>query len=140
MIEIRFHGRFGQPVGKLARAVGQYALKQGKHVQIFDSFAAVRPGAPMYSVIRVAEGFIRERSVNNTRPDIVIVLDNSLFAAVDVTKGLNQGGVVMALEADNARLEDIEKTYRFTRLDPYFTRGSAVEVNVISALESQGVF
>src|SRR5680860_1758450 len=96
MTEIRFHGRFGQPVGKLTRTIGKHALSQGKNVQIFDSFVAYRPGAPMYSILRISDESIRERSANNTRSDMVIVLDNSLFGVLDVTKGLKKSGHVMA--------------------------------------------
>lgn len=137
MIEIRLHGRFGQPVGKMTRAIGQHAMKQGKHVQVFETFVAFRPGAPMYSVIRVADDFIRERSSNNTKPDVVVVLDNSLFAVVDLTKGLKPGGMIMALKPDKTSLENIANTYRFIDMDRYFSEGSDVEANIIRALESQ---
>jgi len=141
MTEIRFHGRFGQPVGKLARAVGQYALKQGKHVQVFDAFAAFRPGAPMYSVVRVGDRFIRERSANNTKPNIVVVLDNSLFSAAEVTKGLKADGVVMALGVDKSVLGEKGQEYTFLKLDPFFKEtGSDVETNVIKAFKNQGLF
>ncbi|HWJ02858.1 MAG TPA: 2-oxoacid:acceptor oxidoreductase family protein [Verrucomicrobiae bacterium] len=137
MTEVRFHGRFGQPVGKLARAVGQYALKQGKNVQVFDAFAPFRTGGPMYSVVRVADEPIRERSANNTKPDLVVVLDNSLFGG-DVTKGLKASGCVMALGVDQSVLGD--NSFSFQQLDPYFTPGSTVETNIVNALEAYGFF
>lgn len=137
MTEIRFHGRFGQPVGKLVRTLGQHMLQKGKHVQIFDSFAAFRPGAPMYSVFRVADDFIRERSANNTKPDMVVVLDNSLFAVVDLTQGLKPGGLIMALRPDQNSLKELGGSYRFVNLEPYFSEGSNVEANLLNVLESQ---
>lgn len=140
MIEIRFHGRFGQPVGKLARSIGKLALQRGKHVQVFDAFAAVRPGAPMYSVVRVANDRIRERSANNTNPDVVVILDNSLFNVADVTKGLKKNGVVMALSSDKAVLEQKKTEFKFVPLDSFFRANrSEVEKNLLAALENQGV-
>ena len=140
MTEIRFYGRFGQPVQKLARTVGKYALSQGKNVQVFDAFAAYRPGAPLYSNVRVANEYIRERSANNTRPDIVVVLDNSLFGVADVTKGLKAGGTVMALNVDKDVLGDKVGSFDFIKLDPFFQDTTNVEENIIQALKEQGLF
>lgn len=136
MREIRFHGRFGQPVGKLTRAIGQELLQQGKHVQVFDSFAAVRPGAPMYSIIRVGDESIRKRSANNTKPDIVVVLDNSLFGVVDVTKGLKSEGKVMALGVTEKALGDVLNSFPFESLDPYFEPNSSEAAAVFIKLLS----
>lgn len=125
MREIRFHGRFGQPVGKLTREIGKELLQQGHHVQVFDSFAAVRPGAPMYSVLRVGDESIRKRSANSITPDIVVVLDNSLFEVAEVTKGLKAGGRVMALGVTENVLGDKLNSFSFTSLDPYFESNSS---------------
>ncbi|MDK2894973.1 MAG: pyruvate ferredoxin oxidoreductase gamma subunit [Moorella sp. (in: firmicutes)] len=102
MIEIRFHGRYGQPVAALAGKVAQAALAAGKYVQVFENFAAYRPGAPMYTVVRIADSFIRERSANASRPDVVVLLDNSLLGIMDVTRGLKAGGIVIAINVDPA--------------------------------------
>jgi len=140
MREIRFHGRFGQPVGKLTRAIGQELLKQGKHVQVFDSFAAVRPGAPMYSIIRVGDKPIRKRSANNTSPDIVVLLDNSLFGLVDVTKGLKANGTVMALGMTENVLGDQLKEFSFVSLDPNFgPNNSEATAEFINIIAGRGV-
>ena len=140
MTEIRFHGRFGQPVGKLTRTMGKELLQQGKHVQVFDAFAAVRPGAPMYSIVRVGDEVIRERSANNTTPDIVVVLDNSLFDVADVTKGLKAAGTVMALGVTESALGDKLKGFSFVSLDPYFESDSSdVAAVFINVLARQGV-
>jgi pyruvate ferredoxin oxidoreductase gamma subunit len=139
MTEIRLHGRYGQPVGKVARAIGKYALEQGKRVQVFDAFSAYRPGAPMYTVVRVADEYIRERSANNTKPDVVMVLDNSLFGVADVTKGLKENGTVWALGVTAEVLGTKGNGYKFSGLDSLFAQGGEVEANLISALKSQGI-
>jgi|SRR5665648_170865 len=140
MTEIRFHGRFGQPVGKLTRTIGKELLQQGKHVQVFDAFAAVRPGAPMYSIVRVGDEVIRERSANNTTPDVVVVLDNSLFDVADVTKGLKAAGTVMALGVTENVLGDKLKGFSFVSLDPYVgTNDTDVAAVLTNALVAHGV-
>lgn len=139
---IRLHGRFGQPVGTLANAIAKHAMKQGRHAQVFNSFAAFRPGGPMYAVVRTADDPIRERSANNITPDIVIVLDNSLFAAVDVTKGLKPGGTVMALGVDASILGAGTASFAFVPLDP-FIKGdglSDIETGLVNSLASHKVW
>jgi pyruvate ferredoxin oxidoreductase gamma subunit len=142
MREVRVHGRFGQPVGKLVAALGKHAMKKGLHVQIFNSFAPFRPGGPMYAVLRTAAEPVRERSANNVAPDIVVVLDNSLFASQDLTKGLKPGGVIMALGVDNSVLGNKAGEYAFVPLDPFICGKSMdqIEAGLISGLESQHAF
>ena len=137
MTEIRFHGRFGQPVGKLVRDLGKYALNQGKNVQVFDAFAAFRPGAPMYSILRISNELIRERSANNTQPDVVVVLDNSLFGVADVTKGLKRSGQVMALGVGESILGNQAVDFHFVPLDSLFQEGANLETNFINLLQKQ---
>ena len=137
MTEIRFHGRFGQPVGKLVRSIGQELRKRGKHVQIFDAFAAVRPGAPMHSVLRVGDGPILQRSANNTGPDIVVVLDNSLFGVANVIRGLKLNGTVMALGVEAAVLGEKAGLYRFVPLEQYFDPQETLETNLVNALQER---
>lgn len=139
MREIRVHGRFGQPVGKLVGALGNHAMKKGLHVQIFNCFAAFRPGGPMYTVLRTAEEPIRERSANNVTPDIVVVLDNSLFASQDVTKGLKRGGVVMAQGVEGNVLGEKAEEYLFVPLDAFIEgkRMEQIEAGLIRSLESR---
>ncbi len=139
MSEIRLHGRFGQPVAKLASAIAKKAMANGKHVQVANAFAPFRPGGPMNVVIRTDAAPIRERAANNTKPDIVVVLDNSLFSATDVTKGLKKGGKVMALGVDSSVLGEKAGQFTFVSLDSFIKgrSGQEVEDGVISGLESQ---
>ena len=136
MKEIRMHGRFGQPVGKLAGAVAKHAMAHGKHVQVFNSFAAFRPGGPTFAVVRTDDEPIRLRSSNTTTADIVIVLDNSLFSSVDVTKGLRPGGTVMALGIGAGALGDKAGNFTFVALDDFIKGDGAenAEKGIISSL------
>lgn len=141
MTEICLHGRFGQPVGELARKIGNYALKNGYHAQVFNAFAAVRPGAPTFSVVRVDQNNILERSAPDVNPDVVVVLDNSLFTAANVFKGLKKGSVVMALGVSSEVMGEKSEEFRFEPLDPYFSQaGSSIETNLINGLKKIGVF
>ena len=137
MQEVRVHGRFGQPVGKLVAALSRHASQKGKHVQIFNCFAAYRPGGPMYTVLRSADETVRQRSANNTSPDVVVVLDNSLFASQDVTKGLKPGGTVIALGVGPEILGDKATKFAFLSLDSFLADRSmpSIEAGLIKSLE-----
>jgi pyruvate ferredoxin oxidoreductase gamma subunit len=139
MCEIRLHGRYGQPVAKLASAIAKKAMANGKHVQVANAFAPFRPGGPMTVVIRTDAAPIRERAATNTKPDIVVVLDNSLFSSTDVTKGLKKGGTVMALGADSSVLGEKAAQFSFVALDSFVKGRSSdeIEAGLISGLESK---
>ena len=139
MLELRFHGRFGQPVGKVSRTIAKQLLSEGKHIQVFDGFAPFRPGNPMNSTIRVSEDVILERSVNDTTPDVVVVLDNSLFGVTDVTKGLKSDGVVMALGVYAEVLGAKGKDVKFIRLGPDFKGGVDCEQELLHALKEHSI-
>jgi len=122
VVEIKFWGRYGQPVGKIARAIGKSLMAEGRHVQVFDGFGTFRPGNPMNSIVRVSDEVIRERSANETAPDVVVVLDNSLFEVTDVTKGLKPKGVVMALGVEPEVLGEKTEQFKFIKLDAFIKR------------------
>ncbi len=139
MKEIRLHGRFGQPVGDLVKKIANHALDKGYHVQAFNSFATVRPGAPTFGVIRIDSQKILQRSTSEVEADVVIVLDNSLFAVGGVLKGLKNPGMVMALGMDKDILGD-QEAVEFQKLDCYFEGNpSDVGGNIIKALEDLAV-
>jgi pyruvate ferredoxin oxidoreductase gamma subunit len=135
MKEIRLHGRFGQPVGELVKKIATYALEKGYHVQAYNSFAAVRPGAPTFGVVKIDQEKILERSTPEANADVVVVLDNSLFAAGNVLKGLKKPGVVMALGVEADVVRDHEGA-EFRKLDAYFKDNpSDIGGNIINALK-----
>jgi len=139
MKEICLHGRFGQPVGEIAKKIGNYALEKGYHVQVFNSFAAFRTGFPTFAVIRIDQAEILDRSANEVTPDIVLVLDNSLFSAGNILKGIKSNGTVLALGLDKSVLGDKEGL-EFIKLDSYFNDNpSDVGGNIINALKDIAV-
>jgi pyruvate ferredoxin oxidoreductase gamma subunit len=135
VVEFRFHGRYGQPVGKITRTLAKELMVEGKHVQVFDSFGAFRPDAPTYSVLRVSAQDIVERSVNETFPDVVIVLDNSLFEVTDVTKGMRTDGILLAYGVDSDVLGEQAATVKFIKLDPFIRKEAPLERELLQAFK-----
>lgn len=131
MREIRFHGRYGQPVAALANKVAGAAMARGKYAQVFESFAAYRPGAALEVTVRVDNEFIRRRSANTSDPDVVVLLDNSLLAVTDVTRGLKAGGTIMAAGIDSTALGEKGRGFKFIAIE---TDGDRQQ-NLLQALE-----
>lgn len=139
MVEVRFHGRYGQPVGKVTRAIAKQLMTEGKHVQVFDGFGAFRPGNPMNSTLRVSDEVILDRSANDTFPDAVVVLDNSLFEVADVTKGLKAGGTVMALNVGPEVLGEKARNVQFIPIDSGFKGGAETEPELLNVLKKNNI-
>lgn len=139
MIEVKFLGRFGQPVGKITRTIGKQLMTEGKHVQVFDGFGAFRPGNPTNSTIRISDEVIIERSENETTPDVIVVLDNSLFEVSDVTKGLKTKGVVMALGVEPEVLGEKAEQFSFIRLDSYMKKEEDTEHELLQTLKGHNL-
>ena len=95
MKEVRFHGRGGQGAVTAAMILAVGAFHDGKYTQAFPRFGVERRGAPVEAFTRISDSFIRRKSAVYN-PDILVVLDSTLFEAVDVTAGLNDGGMVIA--------------------------------------------
>lgn len=94
MYKIRIHGRGGQG-GKLAsKIIGSAAFLEGNEVQDFARYGAERRGAPVEAFVRIDEEKILERGYI-ADPDCVIVLDDTLIDIVDVTSGLQKGGIIL---------------------------------------------
>ncbi len=94
MKEVRIHGRGGQGGVTSAELVATAAIAEGKYAQAFPSFGPERRGAPVAAFIRVSDSQIRTRE-KVYHPDIVMVLDPSLPALVNVADGLKDEGIVI---------------------------------------------
>ena len=99
MIEIRFHGRGGQGAVTSAELLALAAIGEGKYAQAFPSFGPERRGAPVVAFCRIDNERIRIRA-NIYEPDIVVVLDASLLAIVNVAAGLKGKGIVVTTSTD----------------------------------------
>ncbi len=94
MLEIRWHGRGGQGAVTSVELLALSAIGEGKFAQGFPSFGPERRGAPVAAFNRVDDKKIKIRSGIYT-PDVVVVLDESLIAMVDVAEGLKRNGTLI---------------------------------------------
>lgn len=93
-IEIRWHGRGGQGAKTAALLLADVAFKIGKYVQGFPEYGPERMGAPITAYNRISDNQIRVHS-NIYEPDFVVVVDETLLHAVDVTAGLKETGAII---------------------------------------------
>jgi pyruvate ferredoxin oxidoreductase gamma subunit len=94
MFQIRIHGRGGQGVVSAAEMLSVAAFLEGKHAQAVPSFGSERMGAPVVAFCRINEKEIRLREPV-LEPDALVVLDPTLFSAIDVFNGLHPGGYLL---------------------------------------------
>jgi len=94
ILEIVFHGRGGQGAVTAAELLAVSAFKDGKYTQAFPKFGPERRGSPVQAYCRLSKEFITLRTQVYS-PDYVIVLDDSLPKAVDITKGLSDDGTIL---------------------------------------------
>ncbi len=92
--EIRWHGRGGQGAKTAALLLADVAFKTGKYVQGFPEYGPERMGAPITAYNRISDTAIRVHS-NIYDPEFVVVVDESLLEAVDVTAGLKKDGAIL---------------------------------------------
>lgn len=94
MLEIRWHGRGGQGAVTSVELLAVAAIEEGKFAQGFPSFGPERRGAPVAAFNRVNDKRIRSRA-GIYKPDVVVVLDESLIDLVNVVEGLKQEGLLI---------------------------------------------
>ncbi|MEG0844879.1 MAG: 2-oxoacid:acceptor oxidoreductase family protein [Raoultibacter sp.] len=94
LTEIRWHARAGQGAVTAAKLVADTALLAGSYIQAMPEYGPERTGAPLKAYTRVSSEPIEVHN-NITNPDIVIVLDDTLLDAIDVTEGLPDNGTVL---------------------------------------------
>jgi 2-oxoisovalerate ferredoxin oxidoreductase gamma subunit len=114
MIDIRLHGRGGQGVMTSSYLIAEAALLEDKFVHAFPTFGPERSGAPIAAFARISdEKFYVKTEVYE--PDIVVVQDPSLLSQIDVTKGLQEGGIIL-INTDDPN-KDIIKAIKEKRPD-----------------------
>ena len=94
IVEIRWHGRGGQGAKTASLLLADAAFNTGKYVQGFPEYGPERMGAPITAYNRISE----ERSTVHSNiyfPDFVVVVDETLLHAVDVTAGLKKDGAIV---------------------------------------------
>jgi pyruvate ferredoxin oxidoreductase gamma subunit len=112
MVEIRWHGRGGQGAKTASLLLADAAFNTGKFVQGFPEYGPERMGAPISAYNRISDERCPIHS-NIYDPDYVVVVDETLLAALDVTKGLSKdGGIIINSDKDPAELKDKLKGYK----------------------------
>ena len=94
LIEIRWHGRGGQGAKTASLLLADAAFNTGKYIQGFPEYGPERMGAPITAYNRISNNPITIHS-NIYEPDYVVVVDDTLLEAVDVTAGLKSSGAII---------------------------------------------
>lgn len=94
MIEVRLHGRGGQGAVTCAELIALAAIEKGKYAQSMPSFGPERRGAPVVAYMRVSDDPILVRA-EVAKPDIIVVLDDSLVKIMDLTSGIKENGLLV---------------------------------------------
>ena len=111
LIEIRWHGRGGQGAKTASLLLADAAFNTGKYIQGFPEYGPERMGAPITAYNRISTKPITIHS-NIYEPDYVVVVDDTLLDAVDVTAGLkNTGAIVINSSRDGEELKEKLKGY-----------------------------
>ncbi|NCB28652.1 MAG: hypothetical protein EOM63_02670, partial [Clostridia bacterium] len=93
-VEIRWHGRGGQGAKTACLLLADAAFSSGKYVQGFPEYGPERMGAPITAYNRISDERCTVHS-NIYEPDYVVVVDETLLDAVDVTRGLRADGAII---------------------------------------------
>ncbi len=91
IIEVRWHGRGGQGAKTAALLFADAALSLGKNIQAFPEYGPERMGAPVQAFNRLSDMPITVHC-GITSPQLVVVLDPTLMATVNVAQGLPADG------------------------------------------------
>ncbi len=116
MLEIRFHGRGGQGTVVASILLAKAFFKSGYYVQSFPLFGVERRGAPVEAFLRADRHKITRRT-NVYEPDHVVVLDDTLIHAIDVTRGIKNGGWIVINSRTPPRDRFRTKNYKTAYVD-----------------------
>jgi pyruvate ferredoxin oxidoreductase gamma subunit len=94
MIEVRWHARAGQGAKTASQLLALAEMREGRFVQAFPEYGPERGGAPIRAYTRIDERPIRRR-YPIIHPDVVVAIEPSLLAEVDVGEGLEPGGMLI---------------------------------------------
>lgn len=106
--DIRIHGRAGQGAKTAAQLIAEAAIDIGMYAQSFPEFGAERTGAPMKAYTRVSKSKI-DIHYQITKPDVVVVMDETLFNADNVLEGIRKDSVIVV--NTNERPDTIRERY-----------------------------
>ena len=82
----------------LSLLLGNSAAKDGKFTQAWDNYADLpdRVGVPLRKYARISDEEIEMRyAYENSRPNMSIVMDDTIVKGIDVLRGMPKGGVLV---------------------------------------------
>ncbi len=98
--EIRWHGRGGQGAKTASLLLADVAFNTGRYVQGFPEYGPERMGAPITAYNRLSDERITIHS-NINKPDMVVIVDETLIGPVDVLSGLKDPGTVVVNSSED---------------------------------------
>ena len=110
VLEIRWHGRGGQGAKTASLLLADAAFNTGKYIQGFPEYGPERMGAPITAYNRISDE--RLISTNIYEPDYVVVVDDTLLSAVDVTAGLRRGAIIINTTKTPEEVKQYLKGYK----------------------------
>jgi pyruvate ferredoxin oxidoreductase gamma subunit len=123
--EILWHGRGGQGAKTAATLLAEVACTEGKYSQGFPEYGPERMGAPMRGYTRVSEGVIRVHC-GIYHPDIIAVLDETLFKAADVLQGAKDKTKLLVNTACSPA--ELRQKYSINGLDVYSVEATLISI------------
>jgi len=128
LVEVRWHGRGGQGIVTVSRLLAHAALLDGKYVQAFPEFGPERRGAPVNGYTRISDEPIVIHSHIYT-PNIVVIVDPTLLGKIDVTRGLVEGGTVVA--HSEKKPEDLRKELGVEKASVYTVNAARIALDIL---------
>ena len=128
LIEIRWHGRGGQGAKTASLLLADAAFNTGKYIQGFPEYGPERMGAPITAYNRISTKPITIHS-NIYEPDYVVVVDDTLLEAVDVTAGLKEAGAIVINTTKNG--EEIKKQLKGYKGEIYTIDAKKISIEAL---------
>lgn len=127
-VEIRWHARAGQGAVTAAKALADAATAGGKYVQAFPEYGPERMGAPLKAYNRVSENPILIHC-QVTSPSIVIIIDQTLIATVNVTEGVADEGIYIINTEKSP--EELKKKLGVAKATVYAVDATKISIETI---------
>lgn len=108
MGEIRIHGRGGQGTVIAAEMLANAFVLSGKYASVFPSFGVERRGSAVMAFARFGDAPIREHT-RVYRPDILLMLDQSLTENPTYYEGFKHGGMIIANTKHEQNIVDLNR-------------------------------
>ena len=128
LIEIRWHGRGGQGAKTASLLLADAAFNTGKYIQGFPEYGPERMGAPITAYNRISDNPITIHS-NIYEPDFVVVVDDTLLEAVDVTAGLKESGAIVINTTKSA--EELKKELKGYKGNVYTIDARSISIEAL---------